>query len=111
MPPKGWMFFALLCVFELVADVLAKQHVVKGGTWLAVGAIAGYLLGNTAWVFALRNGTMLSVGAVLFGIITGVCATAVGILIYHESVSRIQLAGLLLGIASIGMLAFGGDKT
>lgn len=105
------MFFAFLCLFELAADVLAKQHVVKGGAWLAVGAIAGYLLGNTAWVCALRSGTLLSVGAVLFGIITGISATIVGVLIYHEDVSRIQLAGLLLGIAAIGMLAFGGDRT
>jgi multidrug transporter EmrE-like cation transporter len=59
----------------------------------------------------LRSGTLLSVGAVLFGIITGISATIVGVLIYHEDVSRIQLAGLLLGIAAIGMLAFGGDRT
>lgn len=111
MPPRAWIFFTLLCVFESTADVLAKQHVARGSVWLAAGAVFSYLLGNTAWIFALRSGAMLGVGAVLFGILTGVSATVVGVLIYHEGVSRLQTVGLPLGVISMALLAAGGNKS
>ena len=106
---RQWLFFAVLCLFELCADVFAKKYAVSGSVVCAVLAVAGYVLGNTSWVMSLRSGMLLSVGAILFGIITGMSAMAVGIGLYHESVTRAQVLGILLGIAAIGLLVAGGE--
>lgn len=106
---RQWAFFLILCFFELGADIFAKKHALSGSVLCAVVAVTGYVLGNAAWVVSLRSGMMLSVGAVLFGIITGIAAMAVGVGLYHESVTRAQMCGMILGIAAIGLLVAGGE--
>jgi multidrug transporter EmrE-like cation transporter len=105
---RQWVFFAVLCLFELGADVFAKKHVISGKILWAILAVSGYVLGNAAWVVSLRSGMLLSVGAILFGIITGISAMAVGIGLYDESATKAQMAGMLLGIVAIGLLVAGG---
>lgn len=100
-----WIFpLALLITFEFVADVLAKQWSVDRKVFLAAGALLSYTLANTFWLFALKNGSGLARGAVLFSIVSAIIAIAIGIILYKESVDKIQLAGLILGVISIGLL-------
>lgn len=100
-------FFILLCLFELVADVFAKEHVETRRSLYALAAVLGYLFGNVAWIISMRNGMLLSVGAVLFSIIVAVGAVVIGVGVYHEPVTRVQLVGLALGAAAIALLAIG----
>ncbi len=104
-----WYWFILLCVLEFVSDVLAKEHVIKRELLYAVLSIVGFVLANTAWIYSLRSGMLLSIGAVLFGVITGIMAVAVGILVYREDITRIHLVGIFLGIVSIGLLSGGNN--
>ncbi len=97
-----WLIpLGILIVFELIADILAKNWSIKGGWVLAGGALIAYLLGNTFWLFALKNGSGLAKGAVIFSIVSAVLAIGLGVLFYKETLTRMQIIGVLLGLVSL----------
>ncbi|HEV7129635.1 MAG TPA: EamA family transporter [Ktedonobacterales bacterium] len=104
-PPKWLIFLLVLVVFELIADVLAKQFALNGKLVFALSAIVGFVAANVAWIISLRTGAELSRGAILFSVLSAVGAAALGLLVYHEPVSRYQLIGLGLGVISIALLS------
>lgn len=100
-----WIFpLFLLIVFEFIADIFAKQWSLHRGYMLATGALLSYLIANSFWLFALKNGSGLARGAVLFSVASGVIAVGLGIFLYKEEITRTQLVGLILGLVSIGLL-------
>ena len=105
LPPKWLYYLLLLVVFELAADVLAKQFAVSGKYLFAVLSIVGFIAANTAWLVSLRTGAKLSKGAVLFSVLSGIGAVLIGVLVYHEKTTPYQIIGLVLGIAAIAFLS------
>jgi drug/metabolite transporter (DMT)-like permease len=92
---------SILVFFELVADVLAKNWSIKGGWFLASGALIGYLLGNTFWLFALKNGSGLAKGAIIFSLASAILAIVLGVFLYKEPINKYQTIGLFLGVVSL----------
>jgi drug/metabolite transporter (DMT)-like permease len=92
---------AILIFFEGVADIFAKNWSLKGGFWLATFSLVSYLLANTFWLFALRNGSGLGRGAVIFSLASAIVAILLGLFLYHEKISGIQIIGMVLGIVSL----------
>ena len=76
----------------------------RGTWWLWLFAIAGYVLANIFWLSAIKNGSGLARGAILFSVISAIIATVIGIYFYHESITKVQLAGIFLGIVSVGLI-------
>ncbi len=106
--PPTWLTFVLkLGVFELIADVLAKQYALNGKLVFAVLSILGYIAANIAWIISLRNGGELGKGAILFGALSGIIAVIIGVLVSREKVSTYQFIGMILGIAAIVFLSRG----
>jgi drug/metabolite transporter (DMT)-like permease len=100
-----WIFpLALLIFFEFMADVLAKQWSLHRGFVLAGGALLSYVIANSFWLFALKNGSGLARGAVIFSVASGVIAVVVGLFLYKEEVTRMQAVGLVLGLISIALI-------
>lgn len=95
---------ALLIVFEMIADVFAKSWSVKNIHWYAVISLLAYLVANSFWLFALKNGSGLGRGAVIFSVISAIIAIGLGFLLYKEPVTKLQLIGCLLGLVSIVLL-------
>jgi multidrug transporter EmrE-like cation transporter len=104
-PPRWLYFLLLLVIFELVADVLAKQFALSGKYIFATLSLLGFIAANAAWLISLRTGAELSKGAVLFSVLSGIGAVALGVLVYHEKTTPWQVIGLILGIAAIGCLS------
>ena len=101
-----WIFpLSLLIIFECIADILAKRWSLDRKNILAAGALFSYLIANTFWLFALKNGSGLARGAVLFSVASGIIATFLGIFLYQETLNKTQLFGLAVGIVSIFLLA------
>ena len=107
LPPTWLTFVLILGVFELIADVLAKQYALNGKLVFAVLSILGYIAANIAWIISLRNGGELGKGAILFGALSGIIAVIIGVLVYREKVSTYQFIGMILGIAAIVFLSRG----
>jgi multidrug transporter EmrE-like cation transporter len=105
LPPRWLYFLLLLVVFELIADILAKQFALNGKLIFAVLSILGFIAANTAWLISLRTGAELSKGAVLFSVLSAVGAVLIGLLVYKEKAGPYQLIGLALGIAAIAFLS------
>ncbi len=105
LPPRWLYFLLLLVVFELIADILAKQFALNGKLIFAVLSILGFIVANTAWLISLRTGAELSKGAVLFSVLSAVGAVLIGLLVYKEKAGLYQLVGLALGIAAIAFLS------
>jgi len=105
LPPTWLTFILILVVFELIADVLAKQFALNGKLVFAVLSILGYVAANIAWLISLRSGGELSKGAVIFAVLSAIAAVVIGLFVYGEKASPYQLIGMVLGIAAIVFLA------
>lgn len=103
----NWILpLTLLIVFELIADVFAKSWSLNQKIWLAVFALLAYLIANTFWLFALKNGSGLAKGAMIFSLASALIAIFLGYFIYKESINTLQIVGMILGMVSL-VLIFG----
>ena len=103
--PKWLFFLFVLVLFELVADILAKQFAITGKYSFALLSITGFIAANVAWLISLRTGAELGKGAVLFSVLSAIGAVLVATLFYHEKVTLPQIVGLVLGIVAIAFLS------
>lgn len=95
---------SLLIVFEIIADIFAKEWSLHGNAIRWIGAISSYVAANTFWLFALKNGSGLGRGAILFSVASAILAATIGFLFYKEQVSKIQLFGVAFGIISLVLI-------
>ena len=101
----NWLIpLAILIFFEGVADIFAKYWSLKGGFWLVAFSLISYILANTFWLFALRNGSGLGRGAIIFSVASAIIAVLLGLLLYHEKINSIQIIGVFLGIVSLALI-------
>ena len=98
----------LLILFELVADVLSKEWSLHGNWIRWTGAILGYIIANVFWLFALKGGSGLAKGAVIFSIASAIIAVLLGVILYKESLTTIQLIGIGIGIISLVLIFWNG---
>lgn len=97
-----WLLpLSILILFELIADILAKNWSIKGGWFLATASLGAYLLANTFWLFALKNGSGLGRGAIIFSLVSAIIAILLGAFLYHEKVTTYQMIGMVLGTISL----------
>ena len=96
--------FLGLLVFEAIADIYAKQYGIKPRWTAFIVALLFYIICNSCWLVALKNGMELSKGAVLFSVISAVLACFIGVGLYKESLTWFEWIGILLGLLAIGLL-------
>ncbi|HEV7423994.1 MAG TPA: EamA family transporter [Candidatus Paceibacterota bacterium] len=97
-----WIFpIVLLIAFEFIADIFSKEYSLKGHWYLWAGALLGYVVANIFWLWSIRTGSGLARGAIIFSVGSAVAATALGFYFYGETVSKIQIAGIILGLLSL----------
>ena len=71
---------------------------------MAVGALVAYLLANTFWLFALKNGSGLAKGAVIFSVASAFLAVGLGLFLYKEELNTVQTVGVVLGLVAVGLI-------
>jgi multidrug transporter EmrE-like cation transporter len=94
----------ILVFFEGCADIVAKYFAITNKTYVAIGALALYVVANIFWLISLKHGVTLATGAVIFSIASEVLAILIGLLLYHEQISLLQGVGIILGIISLVLL-------
>lgn len=101
----NWIIpLSMLVVFEIITDIFAKEWSIKQAPLIWFFAISSYVLGNIFWLYALKNGLGLGKGALVFAIVTAIIAIIIGIYFYKESVNRIQITGIILGLISLVLI-------
>jgi glucose uptake protein len=89
----------------MVANSLLKTYAQRGGVWVLVAALAAFCLGNWMMVRVMReNGLGLALALSL--VFQLVAITAIAFLYFGERPTSLQLAGVVLGIVAIGMIAW-----
>ncbi|OGN06330.1 MAG: hypothetical protein A3B86_04430 [Candidatus Yanofskybacteria bacterium RIFCSPHIGHO2_02_FULL_38_22b] len=97
-----WLIFiGLLIVFEIIADVFSKEWSLSGRILFWTLALSGYIVANIFWLKAIRLGSGLGRGAVLFSVGSALAAMIIGVVFYKESIGKIELVGMTLGVVSI----------
>ncbi len=101
----NWILpLSLLIIFEIIADIFAKEWSLHGNIIRWMGAISSYVVANTFWLIALKNGSGLGRGAVLFSVASAILAAVIGFLFYKEQINKIQLLGVIFGITSLVLI-------
>lgn len=89
----------------MAANSVLKLYAAKGGLATLIGALALFCLGNVLMVQVMRaNG--LGIALALSLIFQLVAITAVAFFFFGERPSALQLAGVLLGLVAITMIAW-----
>jgi len=98
---------AILIFFEAIADIFAKEWSLGNRSFVyAILSLVAYLLANSSWLIALKYGSGLARGAIIFSVASAVLASVIGLVVYKEHLSPIQMAGVLLGIFSIILIVW-----
>ena len=92
-----------LIVFEMIADIFAKEYALKGG-WFWFAALFCYIIGNSFWLYSIRHGAGLARGADIFAVSTAILATFIGVYYFHESLRTLQWVGVGFGIISLVLI-------
>ena len=92
---------SFLIFFELIADFFSKEYSLKGGMFFWSLAILGYIIANSFWLYAVRHGSGLARGAIIFSVGSAVTAVVLGVFLFKEHLSITQAIGCLLGLVSL----------
>jgi len=97
----------ILIVFEAIADILAKEWSLgqHSFSW-ALLALLAYMAANSSWLVALKYGSGLARGAIVFSVASAILASVIGLVFYKENLSHTQFAGLVVGLISIILLVW-----
>ena len=98
------IYLSLLVLFESLADILAKEYSLKGYWYLWAAGIIGYIIANIFWLSAIKHGSQLGRGAIIFSVASAFLALIIGVCFYHEDINNIQIAGMILGIISLVLI-------
>jgi small multidrug resistance pump len=102
-----WIFFlALLILTEAIADIIAKEYQLHSGAIRFIGAISAYVIANIFWLVALKDGAGLTQGAIIFSVGSAMLAIIIGLVLYKETLTQMQMAGLALGFIAIFLLVW-----
>lgn len=102
-----WIFFlGLLIATEAVADIIAKEYQLKAGVVRFSGAIFAYVIANVFWLVALRYGAGLTKGAIFFSVASAILAIIIGLVLYKETLTTLQIIGVVIGFIAIILLSW-----
>lgn len=100
-------FFILLVIvvslLEVIGDILFKEWTIKDNKYFLLLGIVAYMIATTCWAFSLRFQS-LSKAVVIFGVLTVIIGVLVGVLLYKEPLTNLNIIGIVLGLASIVLL-------
>ncbi len=103
--PKFIFIILLLtgAVLDTVADIFLKKWALENKTILLGIGLLIYFIGTVFWAFSLQHGE-LSRGIVIFTLLNLILVLLAGVLLFHEELSLLQKAGIVLGLVSIVLL-------
>jgi len=100
-------FFILLVIvvsiLEVAGDILFKEWTIKNNKYFLILGIIAYLVATTFWAFSLKFQN-LSKAVVIFGVLTVIIGVLVGVFLYKEPLTTLNIIGVILGLAAIFLL-------
>jgi len=98
------LLFAVSAIFVGIGDYLAKKWSIETQWGSFAGALVCYFVSSFFYLQTLlRKGLVVS--CVIWSIASIIAFLFVGLVIFHETLSGVQLIGVILGIISLLMLS------
>ena len=108
----GYVFLALAIVGEVIATTFLKLTSGERQVWWAYPIVAvGYVFAFVMLSFTLSRGVPLGIAYALWAGIGVVLVALISWLAFRESLTPLQLGGMMLVIAGVMMLELGANHT
>lgn len=76
--------------------------------WVQIGLAVAIIMIELGFILMYRSGWDLSLGNVVTSVVINLALLAIGVSLFAETISIINLAGVLLSIAGVAMIAWKG---
>ena len=96
----GLILIAGAVFFEVIADIILKYWSINARPVFVVGGIIIYTTGTIMWAYSLKFGD-LSKLVTVFTVLNLVAVVLVGLFLFKEEVSLINMIGMFLGVVSV----------
>jgi len=105
----GYIFLAVAIIGEVIATSFLKLTSGEKSVWWAYPAvIVGYILAFSMLSLALGKGIPLGIAYAIWAGVGVVAVAIISWLVFHEPLSPLQIAGIVLVIGGVTLLEFGG---
>ncbi len=101
----AWIPFMIwLLLFEIIADIGAKQFELTTSRYRYAGALACYMWGNALRLFAMHHGVWLGRGTIIFGVVSTIITLLIAYGWYKEPISMVNIIGIVLCLVGLILL-------
>lgn len=97
-------FLWWLIIFEILADIGAKEFELSNSRYRYAWALLCYVLGNALWLFAMKHGIWLGRWTILFGVLSTVSTLLIAYGWYKEPISTINIIGIVVCMIGLVLL-------
>jgi small multidrug resistance pump len=110
MAPALFLWLIGSALVFLAANSTLRAYAGNGQVWVVVGAMCLYIIGNLMMVRLMRE-SGLGVAIAVSSVVQLVMAVGVGMAVFGERPSTLQLGGMALGLVAVTMIAWpAGEK-
>ncbi len=105
----GYIFLAIAIVTEVIATTFLKFTSGENQRWWAyVIVVVGYLASFAALSQSLGRGVPLGVAYAIWSAVGVALIVIISWIFFHEALTWVQVVGIVLLIAGVGLLEIGG---
>jgi len=105
----GYIFLSIAIVGEVIATSFLKLTSGDKAVWWAyLVVVAGYGIAFTALSLALGKGVPLGIAYAIWAGVGVVLVALISWLVFHEPLSLLQVAGIVLVVGGVTLLELGG---
>ena len=105
----GYIFLALAIVGEVIATTFLKLTSGEKAVWWAYPIVGvGYIFAFTMLAQTLSKGVPLGIAYAIWAGVGVVLVAVISWLVFHETLTWMQLAGMALVVAGVTLLELGG---
>jgi small multidrug resistance pump len=105
----GYIFLALAIVGEVIATTFLKLTSGERAVWWAYPIVGvGYVFAFTMLAQTLSKGVPLGIAYAIWAGVGVVLVAVISWLVFHETLTLTQIAGMVLVVAGVTLLELGG---
>ena len=105
----GYLFLALAIIGEVIATSFLKLTSGERSVWWAYPVVGvGYIFAFTMLAQTLSKGVPLGIAYAIWAGVGVVLVAVISWLVFHETLTWMQLAGMALVVAGVTLLELGG---
>lgn len=97
-------FFGWVIIFEVLADIAAKELELSHSWYRYVWALLLYWFGSALWLFAMKHGVWLGRWTILFGVVSTIITLLIAYGWYKESISVVNMIGIVVCVIGLVLL-------